>query len=91
LVDRLILISIDGRGPLVLQTVWEIDGHASGRRRRTDIEAPTSLEGLLRRLRELAAAIADEPPAAARKEEGIAAMAVDPAPALAAGELAAAA
>jgi hypothetical protein len=46
------------------------------------------LDGLLRRLRELSAAIAEDRPAAARTEKGIGARAADPDPALAAGELA---
>jgi hypothetical protein len=48
-----LVINVDGRGRLLLQTVWEIDGDPHGRRR-TDIETVASLEKLLARLAELA-------------------------------------
>jgi hypothetical protein len=54
LADRLLTINVDGRGRLLLQTVWQVGGDAQGRRR-TDIEEPTNLKALTRRLAELAA------------------------------------
>jgi hypothetical protein len=50
--DRLLVINLDGRGPPLLQTIWELAGDGHGRRR-TDIEAVTDQALLQRRLAEL--------------------------------------
>jgi hypothetical protein len=59
--DQLLVISLDARGRLLLQTVWQVAGDPLGRRR-TDIEEPMDLEALVRRLGELVPLLAGDPP-----------------------------
>jgi len=61
--DRLLVVNLDARGRLLLQTVWQVAGDAHGRRR-TDIEAPANLDELQRRLAELVPLIAGHLPKA---------------------------
>jgi hypothetical protein len=63
------VINLHGRGPLLLQTVWQIEGDRHGRRR-TDIDKPTDLRLLMARLAELLPLIWSAPGGCANLGQG---------------------
>ena len=86
--DQLLLIDVvNAQRVLILQTIWAPADNVRYGRRLTRTETITDRAQLERRLAELVPLIFSEPSAAVRKEEGNAAVAADPAPAHAAGDL----